>query len=229
MEQILKHYPKSVSLTELSRRISSDLEKEGFILSKTIWGTSICSDEVNNTFNIFNKLFAGPGAFRFGGISGLPFTGNTGMVAFVGHIPDEGGAFILYGPHIGISKNGAIGEINREEQKNSSTCCGSLIAGLGAIKDGFEPSEPNFTDYQQYKVQELLHSKKDAVLTSDQPIKEVTEIALKESEKQLYNIIEHCQAFLDGQKLFLMGGIVINTDWDQEDFFEVRNTQLIEF
>tara|TARA_R110000868_G_scaffold304437_9_gene565087 strand:- start:1883 stop:2572 length:690 start_codon:yes stop_codon:yes gene_type:complete len=229
MKTILKHYPNSVSLSQLESKLISELEKHGFVPEKTIWGTSICSDEVNNTFNVLNRCFAGAGPFRFGGISGLPFTGKTGMLAFESHIPDDGDAFILYGPHIGISKDGSIGEIRREGQKINTTCCGSLIAGLSAIRLGFEPGDYQSTDYQQLKVQELIYSAKNKVEQSELPIKEVTEIALSEAHRQLMEIIELTKESLKGHKLFLIGGIVINTDWDVEDYFEIRGTELFKF
>lgn len=229
MQSILKHYPNSISLSQLEVKLVSELKNHGFIPEKTIWGTSICSDEVNNTFNILNRLFAGSGPFRFGGISGLPFTGKTGMLAFESHIPDDGDAFILYGPHIGISKDGEIGMILRDGQRSKTTCCGSLIAGVSAIKSGFSTSNIDLYDYQQHKVKELIHSEKERVLKATFPIKEVTDIALNEAHKQLMNIIEQTKESLKGHKLFLVGGIVINTDWDVEDYFEIREIELLKF
>lgn len=35
------------------------------------------------------------------------------MGAFASHVPDEGAVSIYYGPHIGITQNGTIGEIHR--------------------------------------------------------------------------------------------------------------------
>ena len=48
-----------------------------------------------------------------GGLDGFPFTGLTGMGAFASHVPDDGAVFVYYGPHIGITKDGVIGEIHR--------------------------------------------------------------------------------------------------------------------
>ena len=226
MEAILKHYPKALPLHKLEQEITSRLNMSGFILSRTIWGVSICSDEVNNSFNRLGRLFAGLGPFHFGGISGLPFTGMTGMVAFSEHIPDDGCAFLLYGPHIGISKDGEVGKVLRERQKKLSTCCGSLVAGLSNLD---AKTAPNVHDYQQTRVQNMLFDEKDRLEGSSNQIKEATEIAFSQNDEELKLIIENLKDFLAEKKLYTMGGILINTDWDKEDWFDIRKTELLEF
>lgn len=229
MPHIKKHYPNAQSISDLEHTITEALEQNDFTLSRTIWGTSICSDEVNNTFNALSTLFAGPGPFRFGGISGMPFTGRTGMMAFDSHIPDNGNAFILYGPHIGISQDGVIGEINRQAQKSNTTCCGSLIAGLGQLQNNAVPFEIDPIDQQQFRVSKVLNQKKDQILAAENAIKEVTEIAYAQIKEDVFKIVDSTREALKGRKIYLMGGIVINTDWDKEDWFEVRDSELIEF
>lgn len=225
---ITEHYPNAVQIRELEQTITSELNLNGFILSRTIWGTSICSDEVNNSFNIFSRLFVGPGPFRFGGISGLPFTGKTGVMAFASHIPEKGGAFILYGPHVGISGNGVVGEINRQRQNNNSTCCGSLIAGLSAIENN-PVTTVDSSDYQQAKVLKMLQGEKSHILAADNQIKETTERAYHHIHEELKDLIHDCKDALKGTKIYLMGGIVINTDWNEEDWFDIKNQEVIDF
>lgn len=227
MQYITNHFSDAQPLTALEKTILDELKSNQIEPSNTIWGTSICSDEVNNTFNRFSKIFAGPGPFHFGGISGLPFTGKTGFRAFASHIPKNGSAFILYGPHIGISKNGIAGEILREGQPENSTCCGSLIAGLGSVKEGAVSQNPVQDDYQQNQVAKMLIEKHQEINQSDQPIKSVTEIAYRQIDRELKDIIASCDDAYSGIKILLIGGIVINTDWDQEDFFEVRDITVL--
>ncbi|MEP1150640.1 MAG: hypothetical protein ABJH08_02825 [Balneola sp.] len=226
---ITEHYPNAVQIRELEQTITSELNLNGFILSRTIWGTSICSDEVNNSFNIFSRLFVGPGPFRFGGISGLPFTGKTGVMAFASHIPEKGGAFILYGPHIGVSQEGNAGEILRQRQNANSTCCGSLIAGLSAIQNPSTIGKETESDYQQTQVVKMLNAERDQILSADDQIKEVTEKAYEKIHTQVKELIHDCKDALKGNKIYLMGGIVINTDWNEEDWFDIRNQEVIEF
>lgn len=225
---VKNHYPKAIEIKELEQQITDELNLHGFNLSGTIWGTSICSDEVNNSFNILSNLFAGPGPFRFGGISGYPFTGKTGVMAFASHIPDNGGAFILYGPHIGISKEGTPGEMLRKSQSADSSCCGSLIAGLSAIQNPSTIGEETTSDYQQAQVVKMLNAKRDEILSADNQVKEVTEKAYDKIHSDLKELIHDCKDALAGKKLYLMGGIVINTNWDEEDYFDIRNSEMIE-
>lgn len=222
MQNIIKHYPKAQSLTSLEKSILEELEKKDINPETCIWGTSICSDEVNNTFNAISKNFAGPGPFRFGGISGIPFTGKTGFRAFASHIPENGGAVIVYGPHIGISKDGKTGELHREGQPGNSTCCGSLIAGLENVKAGNVLMIAN-DDYQQGQVNKLLIENFDAIKEADDQIKEVTNIAYNQIKRELTDIISACLENLGNSPVLLIGGIVINTDFDEEDYFEIRD------
>lgn len=222
MQHIKTHYPEAQSLSKLKKTISEELGKHNMSPSKCIWGTSICSDEVNNTFNFISSDFVGPGPFRFGGISGLPFTGKTGFGAFVSHIPDDGGAFILYGPHIGVSNSGKIGELHREKQSNNTTCCGSLVAGLENVKSG-NILNISHNDYQQGQVNKLLIENYQELKDSDEPIKTTTEIAYKQIKREITDIVASSLEMLGSSPVLLIGGIVINSDWDQDDYFEIRD------
>ncbi|MEQ8523137.1 hypothetical protein [Gracilimonas sp.] len=222
MQYITQHYPKAKSLTSLEETILNETKKHDMNPEQCIWGTSICSDEVNNTFNMISKHFAGPGPFRFGGISGIPFTGKTGFGAFASHIPENGGAVIVYGPHIGVSSEGKTGELHREGQSGNTTCCGSLIAGLENVKSG-NVLNISHDDYQQGQVNKLLIENYEDIKKADDQIKEVTNIAYNQIKRELTDIISGSKQNLGDSPVLLIGGIVINTDYDQEDYFEIRD------
>lgn len=223
-----KFYPNALSISELDEKITNELTSGGFNLKQTVWGTSICSDEVNNSLNTLSAHFAGPGPFRFGGISGFPFAGNTGMRAFASHIPDDGAAFIIYGPHIGVSKNGELGVMLRENQSNTSSCCGSLVGAVGALNDDATP-ELNSEDYQQSSVLAMLKPHANEITSADAPIYEATEFSYQKAQARMKEMIAANEDILSGLKVYLVGGILINTDWDTEDYFDIRNTEIIEF
>ena len=76
-------YPGSV----LHKTISQLLKAEGLTPENTIYGHSICSDEINNENGSMAKLFAQYWGFNgtyfpLGGIGGAPFVGKTGFGAF---------------------------------------------------------------------------------------------------------------------------------------------------
>lgn len=222
MEHITKVFPKAEPLSSLEKTILNEIKQTGGKPKDYIWGTSICSDELNNTINTLNKNFCGPGPFRFGGISGIPFTGKTGFAAFASHLPDTGGAFIVYGPHIGISKDGTTGSVQREGQKSPSTCCGSLIAGLNSVKNG-NVLDISHVDYQQGQVHKVLTENYEEIKKADDEIVATTEIGFNQIKRELTDIIGQNVELLGDKPLLLIGGIIINTDWEQEDYFEVRD------
>ncbi len=223
------HYPKAIRITELETKIITDLVHKKLDLKSTIWATSFCSDEVNNLFSPFYDLFAGPGPFMLGGISGLPFSGITGMNAFLSHAPSHGAVLVLYGPHIGISEDGQIGQVNRQNQFASSTCCGSLVAALESLENDTHMPLDNPLDYQQARVIEHLHNNRKEILESQFPLKEATDSAYEAIHTKINRILDTIKPELDDIKLYLIGGIVINTDWMIEDYFEVRNVEYLEF
>lgn len=229
MDSVTKYFPNAISVKDLEQKVVSDLFSLGFSPAKTIWGTSICSDELNNSINFLSGKFAAPGAFRFGGISGYPFTGKTGVLAFASHIPDNGGAFILYGPHIGISSNGAVGELLREQQKVNSTCCGSIIAALNSVKSQNIPKVNSPSDLQQDTVINMLNDNKTEILSAENEILQATEVVYKNTKSEMLRVVKSLPEAFKNNNVYLMGGILINTDWNKLDYFDVRDTEFLEF
>lgn len=228
-QTIHTHFPKAIHITNLETRIITELVKKELDLKSTIWATSFCSDETNNMFSPFYDLFAGPGPFRLGGISGLPFVGITGLNAFLSHVPTHGATLILYGPHIGVSENGEIGQVKRQNQFASTTCCGSLVAALDSLEKHEELPVNNPLDYQQARVIQHLHNHRDEILGDDFPLKRATDLAYNAIHQKLHTLLNVLKPNLSDIKLYLIGGIVINTDWTIEDYFEIRDEEFIEF
>ncbi len=226
---IPKHYPSAIRITELETKIITDLVHKKLDLKSTIWATSFCSDEVTNLFAPFYDLFAGPGPFILGGLCGIPFSGITGMKAFLSHAPSHGAVLILYGPHIGISEDGQMGRVNRQNQFASSKCCGSLSAALESLEKEEHLPMDNPLDYQQARVIEHLYNHREEILGNEFPLKQATEVAYQKIHEKMYSIIEAVKPDLSDIKLYLIGGVTVNTDWTIEDYFDVRNVEFLEF
>lgn len=219
---VKEFYSKAQPLSELVKIIDTELSKENLNSDNTLWATSICSDEVNQSLHKLDKYFNAYGPFIMGGISGIPFAGKTGFKAFVSHIPDHGGAVIIFGPHIGITKKGCLGQVNRGGQGKSTTCCGSLVAGLSNVKSG-NVLTISHDDYQQGQVNKLLIDHYEQIKEAENDMIATTEIAYKQIKRELSDIISSSADSLKNKPLLLIGGIIINTDWDQNDQFEVRD------
>ena len=158
---IQQHYPKAQttidSVNHFIDFIEGQLDLEP---SKVMLADSICSDDVNSIqYPARTQEFLGP--FKMGGLDGFPFTGLTGMGAFASHVPDEGAVGIYYGPHIGITENGTIGEIHRHGQSKNSSCCGAAKGALNKLINNLI-IEGNITDmdYQMNTIEQILLNKK---------------------------------------------------------------------
>jgi len=226
---IPKHFPEAMLMSEFQDRIIADFKSMSIEPEDTIWATSICSDELNNFLQDLNSIFAGPGPFRLGGISGLPFVGITGFDAFLSHAPTHGCAMIIYGPHIGVSEHGVLGEVNRQNHFGLTTCCGSLVGALSAVEQNLELPLNNPLDYQQARVINHLMQYREEILNDEFPLKRATNFAYHDIHIKLNRIIDELKPRLNDIKIYLIGGIVINTDWKMEDYFEIKNIDFLEF
>jgi hypothetical protein len=181
------------------------------------------SDELaRNLEDDLNKVYGHN--FNLGGLSGFPFAGNTGFGAMSAHVPDNGYCLLVHGPHVGITKDGVIGKVERSGIALVDNCCGSAIAAskyLKGITDGgakITTKLQQFSDFQQGAVQELILPFGKRLNDADNRMKELP-YALYDSQDVLVRDI------IDGGKkgikqgLALLSGIQINTGPDTLDYF----------
>ena len=111
-----------------------------------------------------------------GGLGGIPFSGETGMTAFAHHIPDNGSAFIFYGPHIGVTLDGELGRMYRPRMENPGNSCGALMLALDRFKtdSSYAPTVRD-DDYQQMTLEKSLLSKREEIVSAENPAKKITE------------------------------------------------------
>lgn len=223
---IRKHYPNAITTIDGVNKLIDfvegvlDLEPSQIMLAD-----SICSDDVNSIqYPARTQEFLGP--FKMGGLDGFPFTGLTGMGAFASHVPDEGAVFIYYGPHIGISKNGAIGEIHRFGQSKNSGCCGAAKGALNKLVNNLV-EEGNITemDYQMNTIEQILFKEKQRIISAEIPIKEATEVIYEAIDKRILELAKATK--YNCKYVILMGAILINSDNDMGSFNEIRRFEYI--
>ncbi len=226
-QTVKKHFPNAKDAKDTSIHYLGKMHIEHNIdISKVLMATSVCSDDINvPSTTFFNVLF---GPFIMGGLGGIPFVGQTGMTAFAHHIPDNGSAFIFYGPHIGITPEGHLGKMYRPRQEEMGNSCGALMLALSRLKNkDYEPSI-NDEDYQQMKLEESLLPYREEILNHENQQKAITEATYKIIDKQIHEHIKACKKEFHVDTITLLGGIVINTDYGLDDYFDVRNFEVID-
>lgn len=226
LEIIRKYYPNALTTIDFMNKIidyveeNLDLEPAQIMLAD-----SICSDDVNSIqYPARASEFLGP--FKMGGLDGFPFTGLTGMQAFASHVPDDGAVFIYYGPHIGISKDGIIGEINRFGQHKSSTCCGAANGALHKLLDNtIKAGHITELDYQMNVIEQILYNQKDKILNAKTPLYEATEIIYESIDQRIQELIDATK--YNCKYIILVGVILINSDSDIGSFSSTKRFDII--
>lgn len=220
-------YPNADTGTAVTNKYLNFLEKEyGVDLSKMLFATSLCSDDVNVSTD-FRKVLSRP--FSMGGLGGLPYSGLTGMVAFAHHIPDGGDAFIFYGPHIGITDEGELGKMTRPGQSRLTNSCGALMLGLERLQQESEIYVPinSELDYQQILLERTVMPYKQRIVEAKNPKKEITEVFYEEIHKKIQVLVKMAKKEFSCERIFLLGGIIINTSPEFNDMVDVRNFQVV--
>jgi len=227
LDLIHKWYPNAITTIDSVNKIIDFVEYELDLEPKQVMlADSICSDDVNSIqYPARTQEFLGP--FKMGGLDGFPFTGLTGMGAFASHVPDEGAVFIYYGPHIGITKDGTIGEIHRLGQSKNSGCCGAAKGALGKLINN-QIIEGNITelDYQMNTIEQILFKEKEKVLNANTPLFEATEVIYQAIDKRINELVDKTN--YNCKYVILVGAILINSDSDIGSFTEVRRFDIID-
>jgi len=141
-------------------------------------------------------------------------------------VPDEGAVFVYYGPHIGVSKNGAIGEIHLVGQTKNTGCCGAAKGALGKLVDNLiEEGKVSEMDYQMNTIEQILLKEKERVLSADLPIKEATEVIYEAIDRRILELVAATK--YNCKYIILVGVILINSDSDMGSFTEIRRFEYI--
>ena len=224
---IHRHYPNAMTTIDSVNRfidfVESELDLEP---SQVMLADSICSDDVNSIqYPARTQEFLGP--FKMGGLDGFHFTGRTGMGAFASHVPDEGAVSIYYGPHIGISKNGTLGEIHRYGQMKNSGCCGAAKGALSKlINNSIEPGRVTTMDYQMNTLEQILIQQRERILSAAVPLKEATEVIYEAIDKRIEELVAGTK--YNCKYVILFGAIHINSDTDIGSFNLMKKFDVID-
>jgi len=232
------NFPSALTSKQTADRVTAFLRNRGYNMKNTLYGSSICSDEINASTkppkSLSNELQErfGDKAFSLGGLAGVPFVGRSGLKAFTNHVPDDGRLLIMFGPHVGISEEGIVGEIRREGQTRISEACGATIGAFNAMskQDNKKKSKRDriieFSDVEaQYIVQELSR-RMDLPSVTGNPLTAVTYHMYAIIRDILIRAMATVPAIADNcTEVAVLGGIIIN-QYQGDDYFLPLSFQL---
>lgn len=204
--------------------IKSHLEGHGYGETSLV-ATSLCCDELARPLereltNLYGSYFA------FGGLAGFPFGGVTAFNAMAHHIPDGGSCVVVYGPHVGVDRNGTVGTVERRGRMKCGGCCGSGVAAhtyvqsvmKGQAKIIDPPMDP--LDAQQSYVSSMLLPYGPRLAAASDPMTQLP-FALFDAQDELMRkiIAKGCSSVSGEGKIAMIGGIQINTPPGMSDYF----------
>jgi len=188
-----------------------------------LFATSVCADELARVLeDEFVDIYGTN--FNLGGLSGFPFAGNTGWGAMSAHVPDDGYCLTIHGPHVGITKGGLVGKVERSGVADVDSCCGSAIAASNYLKSitngeaSINPGIQQFSDFQQGAVQELILPFGKRLGEADDRMAELPYALYDSQEVMMADIVQTGKASIK-KGLAILGGIQINTGPDTDDYF----------
>jgi hypothetical protein len=236
------YFPGALTNSAIALRVAASLRDRGYTRTNTLFGSSLCSDEINDTAeslvgDLQNKLGV-EGVFNLGGLGGLPFVGISGMGAFTSHAPVDGKIFIVFGPHVGVSNDGVVGKIERVGKKSVSGSCG---AGIGAYKAIIAMKDPmpttiidafSIKDVQEEYIISQLSTRLDSIKGKEPDNDTITYVTNKMYDLVWEMLRSEVNAFTTKADFWgsvtevtLLGGIVVNRGHGEgvpggEDFYQ---------
>lgn len=227
LESVRKWYPKAMTSIDTVNRLLDTIEEElGLKPNQLMHADSMCCDDVN-AIQYPPRALEMLGPFHLGGLNGFPFAGITGMNAFAHHVPEDGAVIIFYAPHIGITKDGTIGEIHRIGQSSNSACCGAAKGALGKLIDN-KIIEGNVTslDFQMNTIEQIFLHQKDRILNAPNQIFEATEVMYEAIDERIQVLVKETN--YPCKYVLLVGGIFINGDRDMGSFCQYKRFDCID-
>ncbi len=226
LETVQKWYPKALTSIDTVNRLLDTIERElGLQANQLMHADSMCCDDVN-AIQYPPRAMEMIGPFHLGGLDGFPFAGITGMNAFAHHVPEDGAVIVFYAPHIGVTKDGTIGEIHRIGQSEKSACCGAAKGALGKLING-QIIEGNVTslDFQQNTIEQIFLHQKERILKAENQIFEATEVMYEAIDDRIEVLVK--ETHYSCKYVLLVGAIFINGDKDMGSFCQYKKFDCI--
>jgi hypothetical protein len=221
------HFPDAKTGDEITETYLKFIQGEyGSDIEKILFATSLCCDDINVSTD-FRRVLTRP--FTLGGLGGLPYAGLTGMVAYAHHVPDGGDAFIFYGPHIGISDTGDLGTMRRPGQQHLTNSCGALMLASERISSPAQEylEHQVVFDSQQLELERSLLPFQQEIRASVSSAKLITDLTYNNIKERLFKLVRFSRSEFNCKRIFLLGGVIINTSPEFRDFVDIRDFDVL--
>ncbi len=226
LETVRKWYPKALTSIDTVNRLLDTIERElGLKPHQLMHADSMCCDDVN-AIQYPPRALEMLGPFHLGGLNGFPFAGITGMNAFAHHVPENGAVIIFYAPHIGVTKEGVIGEIHRIGQRENSACCGAAKGALAKlIKQQIIEGDISALDFQMNTIEQIFLHQKDRILSAKNQIYEATEVMYEAIDDRIEVLVK--ETHYPCKYVLVVGAVFINGDKDMGSFCQYKKFDCI--
>jgi len=226
LNTVKRFYRRAETTADTMNQLLDLIEhKVGLKARQLMHADSICCDDVNiiqYPLRAYDML----GPFKLGGLSGFPFAGIAGMNAFANHVPEDGGVVIFYAPHIGITRDGRIGEIQRIGQRDASACCGAVQMALNKlVANEIIPDDIGMLEHQMNVIEQIFLNAEERIRSAEIPVMEATEVMYTSISRRIDVLISRTS--YPCQHLIIVGGIFINGDKDTNSYFEYRRLEYL--
>jgi hypothetical protein len=227
LETVQKWYPNAKTTADTINGLLDVIEnKLGLKPYQLMHADSMCCDDVN-AIQYPPRAYEMLGPFHMGGLNGFPFAGVTGMNAFAHHVPEDGAVVVFYAPHIGITKDGTIGEIHRIGQSENSACCGAAKGALSKLLNN-QIQRDNITDldYQMNTIEQIFLRDERRIKAAPNQIVEATEVMYEAINDRIEVLVSKTN--YPCKYVVLIGAIFINGDKDMGSFCSYKRFDYID-
>lgn len=226
IESVRKWYPRALTSVDTVNRLLDTIEEHLALKPHQLMhADSMCCDDVN-AIQYPPRAYEMLGPFKMGGLNGFPFAGITGMNAFAHHVPEDGAVIIFYAPHIGITRDGTIGEISRIGQNSNSACCGAAKGALNKLLNN-EIIEGNISslDFQMNTIEQIFLHSKERIKNAENKIFEATEVMYEAIDNRIEVLVS--QTSYPCKYVILVGAVFINGDREMGSFCQYKKFDYI--
>lgn len=227
LDIVRKWYPNALTSIDTIDRLLDTIEKYlGLQPHQLMHADSMCCDDVN-AIQYPPRAYEMLGPFKMGGLNGYPFAGITGMNAFAHHVPENGAVVVFYAPHIGITKEGIIGEINRIGQTQNSACCGAAKGALGKLlNDQIIEGNISSLDFQMHTIEQIFLHNKERITAAPNQLFEATEVMYEAIDNRIEVLVK--ETHYPCKYVILVGAVFINGDKEMGSFCQYKKFDYID-